>query len=178
MRHEVFGDRVATLAASVLFCRECGCGSWCTSVILAKKKETCAGFFFCFKNSKPSKTQINRESSLWRLSLCVPQTLLYTQTRSRTWGWCSSSLAHTHKKGKFTWSCNLLSLQILELTKYEKCDASRGEVTNECYSLYIWPLDFYIIIIIVRRNFYLFGLRCTTLSRWYVVVMFNVRTIF
>jgi hypothetical protein len=86
-------------------------------------------------------------------------------------------LAHTHKKGKFTWSCNLLSLQILELTKYEKCDASRGEVTNECYSLYIWPLDFYIIIIIVRRNFYLFGLRCTTLSRWYVVVMFNVRTI-
>lgn len=177
MRHEVFGDRVATLAASVLFCRECGCGSWCTSVILAKKKETCAGFFFCFKNSKPSKTQINRESSLWRLSLCVYHKLYCIHKLGAEPG-ADVVVAHTHKKGKFTWSCNLLSLQILELTKYEKCDASRGEVTNECYSLYIWPLDFYIIIIIVRRNFYLFGLRCTTLSRWYVVVMFNVRTIF
>ena len=113
MRHEVFGDRVATLAASVLFCREC---VWVWIVMHfghSRQKERNLCGIFCFTNSKPSKTQINRESSLWqRLSLCVPQTLLCTQTRSRTWGdvvvlqyrW------HTHTQNKGSLLGHVVSL--------------------------------------------------------------------
>lgn len=56
-RHKFFGDRVATLAASVLFCREFANVSVGVDRELhlghsRKKKETCAGFFPSKKKQK------------------------------------------------------------------------------------------------------------------------------
>jgi hypothetical protein len=69
-RHKFFGNRVATLAASVLFCREFANVSVGVDRELhlghsRKKKETCAGFVPSKKKTSQSReTKINRESSV------------------------------------------------------------------------------------------------------------------